>query len=370
MFYHLTESIIALVGAILLLFIWSNIRQRFYKRLEESENQKRVDKGLLYLSFAFLVWTVKSIVAIYLASADVVLGQAIAVFFSLANSLFFVLALFHFDHAPNFLYQNKKNVKRIIAIFVLISIVSFGLFYQFDKDSVTGFQISSFPDLLISIILTYLLIYSFYKTFIERQLQFVAYFSVVALILMFLAQLPELIPTIDSNAIYVDLIRVISKSTLISLCLVLATSWVIELAETPTPSEMSVKFIDWQLIELNIPSKGIHRQKIDFGTKATQFRNLLKFAIRRKYAPVDERSIEIIKDGEIQGQVYLTRILEDINAKLENSKADRKDIFTFIGLGKYRVRFLSEHINIEETLLHEFVGEKGNEKYGKFIESN
>jgi len=85
---------------------------------------------------------------------------------------------------------------------------------------------------------------------------------------------------------------------------------------------------------------------------------------------VDERSIEIIKDGEIQGQVYLSRIMDDINAKLSEKMADRKDVFIFIGLGKYRVRFLPENIFIEETLLHEFVGEKENKQYSDFISSN
>lgn len=369
-FYQLTEGAIALVGALLLLFIWNNIRLRFQKKLDEDDSQKRVDKGLLYLSLAILAWVVKGFVLVFFGISNPIIYQGSLVFFSLVNSLFFVLALFYFDHAPEFLYRNKKNVFRIILGFVLISIVSFALFILYDQDSVSEFQVSSLPDLLFSFLLSYLLIYSFYKTFKERQLKYIAYFSVAAILLLFVSQLPEIIPVIDSGGLYVDFLRLVSKSTLISLCLVLATSWVIELAETPTPSEMSIKFLDWQLIELNIPSKGIHQEKIDFGTKATQFRNLLKFAIRRKYAPVDERSIEIIKDGEIQGQVYLSRIMDDINAKLSEKMADRKDVFIFIGLGKYRVRFLPENIFIEETLLHEFVGEKENKQYSDFISSN
>jgi len=264
-FYQLTEGAIALVGALLLLFIWNNIRLRFQKKLDEDDSQKRVDKGLLYLSLAILAWVVKGFVLVFFGISNPIIYQGSLVFFSLVNSLFFVLALFYFDHAPEFLYRNKKNVFRIILGFVLISIVSFALFILYDQDSVSEFQVSSLPDLLFSFLLSYLLIYSFYKTFKERQLKYIAYFSVAAILLLFVSQLPEIIPVIDSGGLYVDFLRLVSKSTLISLCLVLATSWVIELAETPTPSEMSIKFLDWQLIELNIPSKGIHQEKIDFG---------------------------------------------------------------------------------------------------------
>ncbi len=366
-FYQLTEVIISTVGALLLLLLWNNIRLRFQRKLDEDETQKRIDKGLLYLSLAILVWVVKGIVMIFWGSNNPIVYQGLLVFFSLFNSLFFVLALFHFDHAPAFLYHNTKNVFRLILGFVFISGISFVLFILLDFDSGSDFHWSSIPDILFSVLLSYLLMYSFYKTFKERHLERIAFFSVLAILLLFIAQLPEILPGVESANLYVELLRVTSKITLIFICLVLATSWVIELAETPTPSEMSIRFLDWSLIELNIPSKGIHSEQIDFGGKATQFRNLLKFAIRRKYAPVEQRSIEIIKDGEIQGQVYLSRIMDDINSRLAANKADRKDIFTFIGLGKYRVRFLPEHIYIEETLLHEFVGEKGNENYAEFL---
>jgi len=132
-FYQLTETLIAAIGAILLLAIWKNIRNRFSDKLEEDDSQKRIDKGLLYLSLAILVWMAKGIFMLLAKGMDPIFLQAATIFFSLLNSLCFVLALFYFDHAPNFLYQNNKNVKRILLAFIGISIVSFVLFLNFDS---------------------------------------------------------------------------------------------------------------------------------------------------------------------------------------------------------------------------------------------
>lgn len=55
-FHNLTHTFISLFGAILLLAIYYNIRKHFQTILEEDDTQKRVDKGLMYLSLAMIVW--------------------------------------------------------------------------------------------------------------------------------------------------------------------------------------------------------------------------------------------------------------------------------------------------------------------------
>ena len=81
---------------------------------------------------------------------------------------------------------------------------------------------------------------------------------------------------------------------------------------------------------------------------------------------MSDHCIEIMRSGEIQGQVYLTRIMDDINDSLKEHKADRKDIFTFIGMSKYRIRFLPDNIEIDKALLHEFVQDPENIEYREF----
>jgi hypothetical protein len=185
---------------------------------------------------------------------------------------------------------------------------------------------------------------------------------------MLYSQLPEVFESFQDNFAN-NLLRIIAKTSLISIFLVLATNWVIQLASTPRPSEMEVYFNDWSLITLTVPSKNIHKKQIDFGSKTTQFKNLLRFSIRRKFGEGDEQYIEIGHGKEIDNQSYLSRIVNNINeiAQLsEDEKLERKDLFTFVGQGKYRLRILPSHINMESTLLEEFVKDKENDLYRSF----
>jgi hypothetical protein len=154
--------------------------------------------------------------------------------------------------------------------------------------------------------------------------------------------------------------------------LVLATSWVIELASTPKPNEMMISFMDWSLVKITIPSKKVFGVTIEFGSKTTQYINLLKFAVRRKYGSETSQSMLIGLGGEINNQTYLSRIIDNVNEilKLEDDqKLDRKDLFTFIGQGKYRLRIIPENIKIDETLLREFVNGDGNREYQSMVSS-
>ena len=124
--------------------------------------------------------------------------------------------------------------------------------------------------------------------------------------------------------------------------------------------------MDWSLIQLTIPSKSINAKMVDFGSRTTQFKNLLKFAVRRKYGNGDSVSILVGTRGEIKNQTYLSRIIDDINnlsAQDRDELLERKDLFTFIGDGKYRLRILPEHISIDQNLLNEFTEQVDNQEY-------
>ena len=111
-FYFLSHIFISLIGATLLIAIWHNIRQRFRQLLEEDETQKRVDKGLLYLSFATFVWVFSGIWS-YAGSVfnfeDSNSFQFGIHLFSIVNNMLLLLALFYFYYAPRFIYNNKKK---------------------------------------------------------------------------------------------------------------------------------------------------------------------------------------------------------------------------------------------------------------------
>lgn len=371
-FHNLAHIFISLIGAILLLVIYYNIRKRFRSQLEEEASQKRVDQGLLYLSLAMFVWVVSGIWA-YVGNSQGFADQftyRIGVnLFSILNNLFLLLAIFYFYDAPSFIYKNSRNVKLIFGIILLVTLVTLGISYSGINSVMHDINFIAIPDLILSGFLSYLLGISLYRTFYHRDLTVVALVSIVVVTLIFISQLPEVFLSLD-NGFTNLLIKIIAKSSLISLFLVLATSWVIQLANTPRVNEMQIKFIDWSLIQLNIPSKAINAQLIDFGSKSTQYKNLLKFAIRRKYGIGETLSILVGSAGEIKNQSYLSRIIDNINKDANiaaDQKLERKDLFTFLGEGKYRLRMLPQHIEIESNLLEEFAAHKENKAYSDLL---
>ncbi|MEM9548715.1 MAG: hypothetical protein AAGA77_22210 [Bacteroidota bacterium] len=371
-FHNLSHIFISLIGAILLLAIYYNIRKRFRQILEEDENQKRVDRGLLYLSLAMFVWVASgswAFVAIRYGFDDGIIYQAGVNLLSIVNNMFFLLAIFYFYYAPSFIYKNERNVKIILGIIVLVTFTTFVVTYFAGGKIYNNISLNALPDLLLSGFLCYLLMVSLYKTFLYRGLQVVSFISIVVVFLIFVSQLPEVFLLLDTIFLN-NLVKIIAKTSLISLFLVLATTWVIQLANTPKVNEMQIKFLDWSLIQLSIPSKNMHGKTIDFGSRTTQYKNLLKFALRRKFGNADDQSIEVGPAGEIKNQTYLTRIIDDINAisaQDANQRLERKDLFTFLGEGKYRLRMLPEHIAVDQALLKEFVQQSENQVYSKLL---
>ncbi len=372
-FYMLSHICISFIGGVLLLALWYNIRARFSQLLEEDESQKRVDKGLLYLGLAMFIWVLSGcwIFGNTIINQTHTQGYILGInLFSIINNMFLMLALFYFYYAPGFIYHNIKNIKKIIIGIVLTSAITFILPLVLKENNlVNNIRISSIPDLMLSAFLCLLLGVSFYRTFVYRGLKVIGYISVLVILLTFISQISEVFITFG-NDFSNNFIKIIAKTSLISIFLVLATTWVIKLANTPKPNEITIHFLDWSLIKLNIPTKNIYDQNIDFGSKTTQYKNLLKFAIRRKYADGDFQTIPVNMGGEIKNQTYLTRIIDNINDILqldETQKLDRRDLFTFIGESKYRLRIVPNNITIDKRVLEEFSEATENKEYKSFL---
>ena len=174
----------------------------------------------------------------------------------------------------------------------------------------------------------------------------------------------------NDHAFAGNLVKLVSKTSLIAIYLVLATIWVIQLASTTRSSELYLHFQDWGLVKVSIPSKGISNHLVDFGSGRTQYRNLLKFAIRRKHATGEAQYMAVGTGQELNSQTYLSRIVQDLNKLLdqdEHNRLDRKDLFTFVGAGQYRLRVLPNNIVLDESLLSEFVSEAENARYQSLV---
>lgn len=367
-FHNLSTIFISLIGAMLLLAIYFNIRKRFKTVLEEETPQKRVDKGLLNLGLAMLVWVMAGLWALagtYFGFVQTFADQIGIHLLSTINNMFLLFALSYFVHAPEFISHNKKNVKRILAVIFLVAGVTLLLSYFIANPVVSGINLIALPDLILSGFICFLLFISLYRTFLNKDLVIVAAISALMVLLMFISQLPQVFEHLNNDFNY-SLIRIIAKTSLISLFLLLATTWVIDLANTPRLKEIKIKFSDWSLVTLSIPSKDIEYRQIDFGSKTTQYKNLFKLAIRRKYGKGDEQSILVNAAGEIKSQTYLSRIIDNINEILQLSGEDqlsRKDLFIFLGESKYRLRILPEQIEIDDALLQEFIKQADNQAY-------
>ncbi len=358
-FHNLSHIFISFIGVMLLLAIYYNIRKRFRSVLEEGNSVKRVDRGLLFFSCGMLVWVFSgtwALLADYFSFHDSLMYQIGVNMFSTINNLFWLLALYYMYYSPLFIYRNEKNVRIISVIIAIVFGLTLLLSVSLRNEVYSGVKLMGVPDFLLTTFLCYLMAISFYRTFMFRGLKLVAILSVVIVFLLFVSQLSDVFVELGNDFLN-QLIRIITKTSLVSLFLVLATSWVIQLAHTPKSNEMKIKFLDWSLVELTIPSKGIITEKIDFGSKTTQYKNLLDFGIRRKFNQAAEQCIEVRYGGEIKSQTYITRIIENINTILQlndENRLERKDLITFVGDSKYRLRILPENITIDEALVEEF----------------
>ena len=80
--------------------------------LEENESEKRIDKGLLFLSLALFVWAISGC-WVYINNGNSFFGTigytAVLNLFSVLNNIFLLFALSYFYYAPKFIYQNKRK---------------------------------------------------------------------------------------------------------------------------------------------------------------------------------------------------------------------------------------------------------------------
>ena len=75
--------------------------------------------------------------------------------------------------------------------------------------------------------------------------------------------------------------------------------------------------------------------------------------------------------GELNNQTYLSRIIDNMNVILELDqiqKLERRDLFTFIGDGRYRLRITPENISFDPTLLKEACDSIENKAYKELCE--
>lgn len=225
-FYGWWQFAVCMFAFIALLAIWWEI------------GKKQNDFGQVWLALSVLCWSLSGAIEVYYANA--VVGNPSIVdgwrsVFSLANSLFILLALPWFRYLPS-------PIAHIIKSKYWIYIV--GLPFLFSilptiSRMISGNMMAMMNELDVyyAIFTLVFLGYVLWESFIKRRLRTLALLSLVCIAIVLIAQIYKL----SGYSINLTLFSAIFKTSLIMIFFALALSWVKELSENIIPESQNLK---------------------------------------------------------------------------------------------------------------------------------
>ena len=225
-FYGWWQFSVCMFAFIALMAIWWEI------------GRKQQDFGQVWLALSVLCWSISGAIEIVFTKID----NANPLFldgwrslFSLANSLFILLALPWFRYLP-------KPIEHVIKSKYWIYIV--GLPFLFSvlptvSRMISGdlLELMNELDVYYAIFTLVFLGYVLWESFIKRRLKILAFLSLVCIAIVLVAQIYKL----SGYSINLTLFSAIFKTTLIMIFFALALSWVKELSENIVPESQQLK---------------------------------------------------------------------------------------------------------------------------------
>lgn len=331
--------------------------------------RKQKDFGQVWLALSILCWSFSGLVEVfYSQNPGEELGGSIFLdgwrsIFSLLNSLFILLALPWFRYIPDQIVSIiKSDYWRIIVGLPFLFCLLPTLRKLFTGQSNT---LISELDVYYAFLTLLFLAYVLWESFWRRRLKGLAYLSILAIFLTFIAQLYKL----TSGAVNLLLFSAIFKTNLIMIFFALALSWVKELSELRqlNSSQIFLRFDPQQLNRSKAPVwvKGINNntfQKIFLTRKKHEL--LYTFAEKRQLN-LNEGWLTIKPQGEkrttkvydIQEHKEYLRIIEsllDITygkgnwTKELHEKPLTKALFAKPGNRRIRLAIPVENISLRE----------------------
>jgi len=266
--------------------------------------RKQNDFGQVWLALSVLCWSFSGLVEVYFAhlqqqdfqilqetSAQLNETQQLRNFrltgwrsiLSLFNSLFILLALPWFRYMPAKL---EPIIKSKYWIYIIGLPFLFSLLPTISK-MILGKSLGMISELDVYYAILTLIFLGFvlWESFDKRRLKYLAWLSVICILITFIAQLFKL----TGSNINLTLFSAIFKTSLIMIFFALALSWVKELAENiiPPAQQLFMTFVksknDKGRFENAVILKGFpggHERKVIF--TPTLYELFLKFAERKK----------------------------------------------------------------------------------------
>lgn len=352
------SSIIAIgifIGLILIA-IW--IRSKKANNNTSINEEKLYDYGLLWLGCAILCWVLAGIWSVLydiIVSEENVFYHGVRSFISTFNNAFFLLSLPYFDHGPeklNIIQNYKRWPLAVISFSILISTISIILILLKNP-----LEIYLIPEVIYSIFTILILGATLVITFYNRDFKLLIFFTCLSIGIMLFSQLPEVWPWLSiklpmSGWIF-HFLRLVSKTTIMTILLALAMSWLETEAKRSTSREMSIHITGIEknkgVAIITIPPK-INKEHVNFNQ--SPFEYLLKFLIRRITGEGLQSSwLNVKKD--LHDPANIRRIINEIDCKVK-PEILRTDLFENDFHGNYRIRIDSDNIEIDIEKLNEY----------------
>ena len=240
-FYGWWQAVVCLFAFLGLMAIWYHI------------GRKQKDVGQVWLALSILCWSLSGVGDIIysynwsdqsgVSTSSGIVNSGIIdgwrSILSLLNSLFILLALPWFRYLPEKIKPivTSKYWTIIIGVpFLFALIPTLSRLWLSNELSMVS-ELDVYYATLTLIFLGWVL----FESFARRRLLFLAYLSIICILITFIAQLLKL----SSSDINLTLFSAIFKTTLIMIFFALALSWVKELAENiiPSPSQLFISMI-------------------------------------------------------------------------------------------------------------------------------
>lgn len=215
-FSTLTLTLMSITSGILILDLWYRQTKNILDDLDELEHNYQ--GGVLFLSFALLIWGVSGVIDITMNGH--INQQIVKCLLSTINSLFILLSGSYSEYFPKTPRVQERYIRfSIVAVFALVftaiiyTYQTYGIITELYK---YDFIFSSLTALLIG--------YTLSKTFVKRKMYILAVYSLITLGLLLVAQ-PTIHFFIDTRSDLTLILGLYARLSFILVICFLAYSW-------------------------------------------------------------------------------------------------------------------------------------------------
>ncbi|MEZ4297729.1 MAG: hypothetical protein R3B70_22420 [Polyangiaceae bacterium] len=303
------------------------------------------DPGLGWLGLAVSIWGVVGLLLL-LPLGDKA-AQATRTLLSSANSACLLISASYLDYGPRILRRASEHPHyKPIALggSLLVALVTIALYATLGPDA----QLARAPDFALSAVTLLLYGFGLFRSFLSRGFAPLAALALLATVLQFAAQLPEIV---DPAALALDgdrrwVLNLASKTMVLIAFLSLAMSWVHEVARRPSRSAVRLRFSGRRTGSGNRRRFVVELADRTVEMRETPHRDLLALAVARVLSPDPDGGWVALPDlvGRLDDS-RIRRMREDLRA------AGLSEAIESNFQKSYRLALAPQHIDFDRTSL-------------------